>query len=101
LTAGVADASSADTGSSSGDTGDSALAQAIALEADTHQRLIDELKSVKDEMKALNANAKTLNAVGYREALKFMADSISGQVVGTNLQGRRQTAGNGRVAITP
>ena len=39
--------------------------------------------------------------VSSREAVKAMADIVSGQIVGVGLQGRRQTAGTGATVLIP
>jgi hypothetical protein len=40
-------------------------------------------------------------AVSSREAVRFIADMLSGEVVGTQLQGRRMTAGTGSGVLIP
>jgi hypothetical protein len=68
---------------------------------DSAQRLAEAMKSLADETKRQNDIYQSVIGVSSREAVKAMADMISGQIVGVGLQGRRQTAGTGATVLIP
>jgi hypothetical protein len=59
------------------------------------------LDGIRAEMKRQNDFGESVLAVSSREALRFSADMISGQIVGHGVQGRRQTAGTGTGVLIP
>ena len=68
---------------------------------DSAQRLTEAMTGLKDEMKRQNDIYESVVGVSSREAVKAMADLVSGQIVGVGLQGRRQTAGTGATVLIP
>jgi hypothetical protein len=78
-----------------------ALKESVTNETETRQRLIDATEALAAEVKTQNEFSRSVAGIATREAVRALADMISGEIVGTNLQGRRLTAGNGVVAITP
>jgi hypothetical protein len=84
---------SGDVGGSDGPSGPSPaelLVEAIKAQAETSR----DLKASIDEQ---NRIASSALAVGYREALRFIADGVSGQIA-RNTDQRRQSASDGRLA---
>jgi hypothetical protein len=67
---------------------------------DTQTRLADTLAGLQAELKRQNDFGEHVLAISSREALRFSADLISGEVSG-QLQGRRMTAGTGSGVLIP
>jgi hypothetical protein len=59
------------------------------------------LDALTAEMKRQNDFADSVVAVSSREAVRMVADMVSGEVVGRGLQGRRMTAGTGTGVLIP
>jgi hypothetical protein len=78
-----------------------ALTESVNIENETRQRLIDATESLAAEVKTQNEFSRSVAGIATTQAVRALADVISGQIVGTNLQGRRQTAGNGTAVLIP
>ena len=78
-----------------------AASEALNGVDDSLQRNTEALNGVKEEMKRQNDIYESVVGVSSREAVKAMADIVSGQIVGVGLQGRRQTAGTGATVLIP
>jgi len=68
---------------------------------DVTRGLAEEMKSLTAELKRQTDFAESVNTVSRREFGGALTDIISGEIVGRNLQGRRQTAGTGTMVRIP
>lgn len=62
---------------------------------DVMKQLADAIKAQTEEVKRQNDFADSVAAVGMKEAMRALADVVSGQIVGVGYQGRSQLAGSG------
>jgi hypothetical protein len=87
-------------GAGAGDTGtgedpNQPLIDALNADAEAQKAAAEALAAVKDELKRQNDFATAVTTVSLGQAWKAMADVISGQIVGTGLNNRANTASAG------
>jgi hypothetical protein len=68
---------------------------------DTLKRLADTNDALASELKRMGDFRDDVLAVSSHEAVRMVADMISGEVVGKGLAGRRMTAGTGTGVLLP
>lgn len=73
------------------------LADAMQRDADARDAAAAAIKDLKASIDQQNAFASSVTAITGAQVARALADFMSGQIVGVDLQGRAQTAGAGTV----